>query len=155
MPNIVLITVFVLSLLVLKIFKKKWIYALSGRVAMSVMLVTTGIAHFVYVEGMAMMIPEFLPCKMELVYFTGIIEILAAIGLWLSKYYKRIGWLLILFFVLILPANIYGAIHYVDLTTATYSGHGPDYLWVRIPMQLFYIGWVYYSCIWENKLDAK
>ncbi len=53
----------------------------SGSIAMSAMLLFTSMGHFLYAKGMSMMLPEFLPFKIELVYFTGILEIAAAIGL--------------------------------------------------------------------------
>ena len=42
----------------------------------------------------------------------------------------------------VLPANIYSAIHRID-----FGGHGsgPAYLLVRVPFQLFVIGWTYFA----------
>ncbi len=114
---------------------------------MAVMLVITAIAHVMFAEGMAMMLPDFIPYKMELVYLTGILEAMAAVGILIPTYQKLTGWLLIVFFVLILPANIYAAINHVNLEAATFDGDGPSYLWYRVPLQLFFIAWVYLSCI--------
>lgn len=150
-PLIVLITVFIVSLFAIKIFTGKYKLSLSGRIAMSVMLVFTAIAHFAYTEGMAMMLPEFIPYKNLVVYFTGIVELAAAIGLLLPKYKKLTAWLLIIFFVLILPANIYAAMHQVNYQTGSYDGKGLDYLWLRIPVQIFYIVWTWFFAIRKQK----
>ena len=123
-PLIVLITVFIVSLFAIKIFTGKYKLSLSGRIAMSVMLVFTAIAHFAYTEGMAMMLPEFIPYKNFIVYFTGIVELAAAIGLLLPKYKKLTARLLIIFFVLILPANMYATMHQVNYQTGSYDGKG-------------------------------
>jgi uncharacterized membrane protein len=147
MPEFILLSVFLIALITLKILHKEYRFAMSGRIAMAAMLVTTGIAHFVFVEGMSLMLPDFIPYRFELVYFTGIIELMAAIGILLPKYRKWTGWLLILFLVLIIPSNIYATIKYVNLENATFDGQGPGYLWYRIPLQLFFIGWIYLSCI--------
>ncbi len=150
-PLIVLITVFIVSLFAIKIFTGKYKLSLSGRIAMSVMLVFTAIAHFAYTEGMAMMLPEFIPYKNFIVYFTGIVELAAAIGLLLPKYKKLTARLLIIFFVLILPANIYAAMHQVNYQTGSYDGKGLDYLWLRIPVQIFYILWTWFFAIRKQK----
>lgn len=147
MPEIILPIVLLLSVFVLKGINKKWEYAFSARIAMAVMLITTGIAHFFYTKGMVIMLPDFIPCKTEIIYTTGIIEMLAAIGILVPKYQKLTGWLLILFFILVLPANIYSAIKQVNMETATYDGGGVKSLWYRVPLQLFFIGWIYFSCI--------
>ena len=146
-PEIILIGVFALSLLFYRLRNKAYRFAMSGRIAMSVMLLMTASGHFLFAEGMAMMLPDFIPLKMEVVYITGIIEIAAAIGLQLDRWRELTGWLLIVFLILILPANIYAAFHNVNLQTATFDGEGLDYLWYRIPLQIIYILWIYKSSI--------
>src|SRR5262245_54085911 len=113
-PLIVLIVVFVLSLACTRIFSGEINYRLSGRIAMSAMLLFTAIGHFKFTDGMSKMIPKFIPAKKQIVLATGVLEILAAIGLLLPSLYKITGWLLIEFFILILPANIYAAIKRID-----------------------------------------
>lgn len=149
-PLIVLIAVFIISLLVIRIFAHHFNFQLAGCIAMAVMLFFTGIAHFKFTKGMAMMMPNFMPLKEAWVYFTGVIEIAAAIGLLISSLRTTTSWLLILFFVLILPANIHSAIKHIDYEKATTQGKGPAYLWFRIPLQLFFIGWIYYFGIYLN-----
>lgn len=146
-PLIVLLGVFGISLLVTKIFRGSFEFALSGRMAMSAMLVFTAVGHFVFTEGMAMMLPDFIPYKTETVYLTGIIEIAAAIGLFIPNLSLITAWLLIVFFVVILPVNIYAAIKYIDYENGTFDGNGPNYLWFRIPLQILFIVWTYLSAI--------
>src|SRR5690606_28528746 len=130
-----------------KMIRKKYLFALSARIAMAAMLVTTAIAHVVFAEGMSMMLPDVIPYKTGLVYITGALEAMAAVGLLIPTYKRVTGWLLIVFFVLLLPANIYAAMNHVNLETAAFDGDGPSYLWYRIPLQVFFIAWVYFSCI--------
>ena len=120
---------------------------LSGRAAMSFMLAFTAIGHFKFTKGMAMMLPAFIPAKKQIVLATGVIEIAAAIGLLISSTIKITGILLIIFFVLILPANIYATVKKVNLERANYTGNGLDYLWFRIPEQIFFIAWVSFFTI--------
>jgi len=155
MPEIILPIVFCIALLILKWIHKKYLFALSARIAMAVMLVTTAIAHVVFAEGMSMMIPEVIPYKTALVYITGMLEATAAVGLLIPTYKKLTGWLLIVFFILLLPANIYAAMKHVNLESAAFDGDGPSYLWYRVPLQVFFIAWVYFSCIRPNADKKK
>ena len=146
-PLIVLLSVFAISLLSTKIFRGNYEFALSGRIAMSAMLVFTAVGHFVFTKGMTMMLPQFIPYKTEAVYLTGFIEIVAAIGLLIPNFNGLVAWLLIVFFILILPANIYAAIKNVDYQKGTFDGSGLTYLWFRIPLQVVFIVWTYLSVI--------
>ena len=147
MPLIVLLTAFFLCLLILRWIRHQFLYALAGRIAMSAMLVFTAVGHFAFTEGMAIMLPPFIPYKTEVVYLTGLIEMAAAVGLIIPRLRSLTAWLLIAFFMLVLPANIYAALQHVDYQNATFDGQGPGYLWFRIPLQLFFIIWVYLSAI--------
>ena len=146
-PLIILLSVFAVSLLTTKFVRGNFELALSGRIAMSTMLVFTAVAHFAFTKGMAMMLPDFIPFKTETVYLTGIIEIAAAIGLFIPSFRFVTGWLLIAFFILLLPANIYASIKHIDYQKGTFDGNGPTYLWFRVPLQILFIIWVYLSSI--------
>src|SRR5262249_54156594 len=137
-PLIVLLVAFAIALLTLHLINGQYEWALSGRIAMAIMLAFTAIGHFVFAEGTTMMIPEIIPYKKQAVYLTGIIEILAAIGLLIPNIYQLTSWALIIFFILILPANINAAIKNVDFQKKTNTGHGVGYLWFRIPLQILF-----------------
>ena len=146
-PLIVLIVSFTISILAIKIIKKEYDFALSARIAMAIMLVFTAIGHFVFTKGMTMMIPDFIPFKESFVHFTGIFEIIMAVGLLIPKYQSLSGWALIIFLLLMLPANIYASVHNINYQTGTFDGHGLAYLWFRIPLQILFITWTYISSI--------
>jgi uncharacterized membrane protein len=147
-PLIILILAFLVSLLATKLFLGNIDIALAGRVAMSIMLLFTAIGHFAFVHGMTLMIPESIPFKREIVYFTAIDEIVASIGLMIPELQNLTGWLLIAYFIIILPANINAAKENVDFIKGNTDGKGPEYLWFRIPAQIFFIAWVYYFAIY-------
>lgn len=119
----------------------------AGNIAMAVMLLFTAIGHFKFKTSMAAMIPLFIPKKVEIVIFTGILEIAFAVGLSIeiSRYYSGIG--LIVFLLAILPANIYAAKHQINYENLYQPGPGVKYLWFRIPFQLFLIAWVWYFSV--------
>ena len=146
-PLIVLLSSFVIAIFVVKIVNKQYDFALSARIALSIMLCFTAMGHFIYTKGMSMMIPEFIPFKITFVHLTGVFEILLAIGLLIPKLKVISGWTLIVFLVLMLPANIYAAIHQVNYQKGTFDGNGLSYLWFRIPLQVLFIIWAYISSI--------
>ena len=88
------------------------------------------------------MLPPSIPYRIELIYLTGALELLGAIGVWIPRLMRLTGLLLILMLIGILPANVYSAINRVD-----FGGHsaGPAYLLVRVPFQLFVIWWTYFA----------
>ena len=64
---------------------------------MSIMLFFTAMAHFAFNKGMAMMLPPFIPFKKVIVYITGLIEILAGVGLLIKPYRHITSVLLVIF----------------------------------------------------------
>ncbi|UXP33024.1 hypothetical protein N6H18_03515 [Reichenbachiella agarivorans] len=146
-PLIILVSVFAIALMANKVFSGNYEFALSARVAMSVMLLFTAIGHFVFTKGMTMMLPDFVLYKKEIIYLTGIIEIAAAIGLLMSNFRIVTAWLLIAFFICMLPANIYAAVKQVNYQQGTFDGNGLPYLWFRVPLQALFIVWTYLSTI--------
>jgi len=112
-----------------------------GRASMAVMLVVTGVSHFTNTQPMVEMMPDFVPAKRELVYFTGVCELLAVIGLIWDRTARLASILLVIFFVLVLPANIAGSLKSVQFGGMEF---GPLYLLFRIPLQIFFIWWVWF-----------
>lgn len=146
-PLIILLSAFVVSVVISRLIQGRYEFALSGRIAMSVMLVFTAIGHFIFAKGMALMIPELFPFRVQIVHITGIMELGFAIGLVLSNYRSFVAWGLIVFLILVLPANIYATIKQVNYQNASFNGNGLNYLWFRVPLQLFFIAWVYFAAL--------
>lgn len=146
-PLIVLIVATIITGVSLKLISGVYNFPLSARIGMTTMLLFTAMGHFMFTDGMTMMIPDFIPFKKELVYFTAIIEIAGAIGLHIPLFRTITAWLLILFFILMLPANIKASIEQLDYQKATFDGKGLTYLWFRIPLQILFMVWVYISSI--------
>ncbi len=146
-PLVVLVSSFVIAIFVIKIVNKDYDFALSARIAMSIMLCFTAIGHFAFTKGMSMMIPQFIPYKETFVHLTGLFEILLAIGLLIPRLKVVSGWALIIFLVLMLPANIYASLNNVNYQKGTFDGNGLSYLWFRIPLQFLFIAWAYFSSI--------
>jgi uncharacterized membrane protein len=146
-PLVVLILSFAVSCLAFYLVQHDPNVILSGRVAMALMLLFTSVAHFAFFDGMVMTVPPYIPFKKFMVYFTGVLEVAAATGLLFIATHYVTGILLILFFIALIPSNIYAAQNHINLEKADLTGKGLSYLWFRIPLQLFFIGWVWYFAV--------
>lgn len=146
-PLFFLLLTFIVSIGIQRLISKNINYLISARIAMCTMLLFTALGHFLFTDGMSKMIPNFIPLKPTLVLATGILEIILAIGLLLPVYQKTTAWILIFFLLLMVPANIKASLENLNYQTGTYNGKGLSYLWFRIPLQLFFIAWVYFSTL--------
>ena len=125
-----------------------WIPALQSasttraRIGLTLFFAFTGLGHFIRTEEMSQMLPSSVPYRIELIYLTGVLELLGAVGVWIPRLIRVTGLCLILMLLAVLPANIYSAMNRVG-----FGGHehGPVYLLVRVPFQLFVIWWIYWS----------
>ncbi|MAQ75888.1 MAG: hypothetical protein CL613_06110 [Aquimarina sp.] len=146
-PLIILVITFILACLYTRFFLKKPDLKLAARIAMAVMLVFTAIGHFIFTHGMSVMVPDFIPLKKEVVLLTGVLEILLAVGILVPSFRVIFGWALIAFLIVVLPANIKAALESIDYQTGQFNGPSIQYLWFRIPLQVLFIIWTYFSTI--------
>ena len=149
-PLFILLITFGMVTTISKIFYHEWNSVFAGNLAMSIMLLFTAIGHFAFSRGMMMMLPPFIPFKKQIIFSTGIIEILAAIGLLIMSFRHITSVLLIIFFAMILPANIYAAFKKIDYQKGNYEGSSINYLWFRVPLQVLFIAWVWYFGIFAS-----
>lgn len=146
-PLVVLLVGFLVATMAHKLIKNEYDLALSARIAIATMFWFTAVGHFAFTKGMSMMIPPIVPFKTSVIYLTGVFEIVLGIGLLIPRFQVLSGWALIAFLVLMLPGNVYAAMHHVNFQKGTFDGPGLTYLWFRIPLQLLFIGWTYLSAI--------
>ena len=120
----------------------------AGRVALVIMFLFTGFSHFSSLKhDFAAMIPAPLPNDLWVIYLAGIFEIAGAVGLLIPRTRRLAGVCLVLLMVAMFPANVNAIINGIPL-----GGNDPTPLWVRAPMQLLYIGMVWWTSI---KKDSK
>src|SRR5215203_1606512 len=102
-PLIFLLVTFGILYLINKfLLKERLSLSFIGRASLAVMLIVTGISHFTSTDFMIEMMPDFMPAKREMVYFAGICELLAVIGLLWDKTAKLTAVMLIIFFLAVL-----------------------------------------------------
>jgi uncharacterized membrane protein len=98
--------------------------------ALTVMFCFTGIAHFGPTRT-----------EIEKMMWTGILEILGALGILIPETRFVAGICLIAFLVAVFPANIHAA-----RTGATVAGRSVTSLWIRTPLQAVLVILVAWTC---------
>jgi uncharacterized membrane protein len=122
----------------------------AGRGAMAIMLLFTGVSHFTVMKhDYLAMIPEPLPRGLWVVYLTGILEIAGAIGLLIPRWRRVAAICLVLLLLAMFPANVNAALNGIPL-----RGNAPTSLWLRVPMQLLFIGLIWWTSI-RNSTDRR
>src|ERR671917_1965207 len=115
----------------------------AGRGALVIMFLFTGISHFTSMKyDFAAMIPAPLPNELWVIYLSGVFEIAGAVGLLIPRTRRLAGVCLVLLLVAVFPANVNAIINGIP-----FGGDAPTPLWVRAPMQLLYIGMVWWTSI--------
>lgn len=116
-------------------------WAAATRVGLAVMLCFTAAAHFNSMRpDMIAMVPPFVPNPEFMVTFTGICEILGAIGLLVPRTRRIAAAALIVFMLAVLPANIYAA-----QAGVTFRGAPATPIVPRIALQALFIALLWWS----------
>ena len=125
-------------------------WRVAGRGALVIMFLFTGTSHFTSMKyDFAAMIPPPLPNDLWVIYLTGVLEIAGAVGLLIPRTRKLAGICLVLLLVSLFPANVYAALSEIPL-----RGEAATPLWIRTPMQLLYIGMVWWTSIKERPKEV-
>lgn len=116
----------------------------GGIVGLAIAFVFFGIGHFAQTAPMAEMLPAWVPFRVPIIFATGVLEWLLAVGLLVPRFRPQIGWACLGVLVAFFPANIYAAVNSIGM-----GGHqwGPVYLLIRAPLQLVLIAWTYWFAI--------
>jgi len=112
-------------------------FALLG---LSVFFVGAGANHFVTPDFYVPMMPPYLPAHLELVYLSGVLEILEGVLVLVPRVRALAGWGLVALLLAIFPANIHMALSpelFPDITAFA--------LYARLPFQAFFIAWAYWA----------
>lgn len=106
-----------------------------------VAFIVAGVFHFVRPSLYARIIPPFLPYPLALVYISGVAEIVGGIGVLIPSLRQWAGLWLIALLIAVFPANLYMALG----PPRAGLGLAPIWLWLRLPVQLVLIAWVWWA----------
>jgi uncharacterized membrane protein len=115
----------------------------AGRLGICAVFLFAGIGHFLKTDSMIAMLPAFVPARRDLIYLSGIVELCFAIAVVALHDPRLVGWMIVIYLIVIFPSNIYAATQRIS-----FGGHsiGPRYLLMRFPLQLLLILWTYWFC---------
>ena len=120
----------------------------NAAVATGLTFIFTGVTHFFVPDKFMEMMPPFVPAPLLMVYVSGFFEICGGIGLIIPRMRRAAAMGLILLLLAVFPANIYTALNNVQL--GGFMSH-PVYQWLRLPMQLVLIWWVWWTANGKHK----
>lgn len=114
--------------------------------AMSLLYLVAGLGHFRDPQTFARIVPPQLPRPLELVYLSGVAEVLLGLGLLHDRTRRASAWGIVALLVAVFPANVYMATHdvLVDAIPADRKRLVDVALWLRLPLQGVLIGWAWW-----------
>lgn len=115
----------------------KWLYG--------VLFALAGVNHFVSTQFYVGIMPPYLPWHVELVYISGVCEIVLGLALLVRRYERLAAWGMIALIIAVTPANLHMALHPELFPQFSVTG-----LWVRMALQLVLIAWAY----WYTRPEA-
>lgn len=101
-----------------------------------------GANHVRAPEGYLPIMPPYLPWPMMLILVSGLAEMAGGLGMLIPATRRLAGISLILLLIAVFPANIYMAMHQIQLPQLAVP---IALLWVRLPLQVLFIVWVWWA----------
>ena len=109
-----------------------------GRLLLGVFFLVAGSLHFLRPKPYVAIVPDGLPRKLEIVYVSGVAELIGGAGVLAAPTRRAAGWWLIATLVAIFPANVNMAVN-----AERYRSVPEPLLWGRLPLQGLLIAWVW------------
>jgi uncharacterized membrane protein len=108
------------------------------RTLLGAFFLTAGALHFVKPRPYEAIVPDALPAHRELVYASGVAELLGGAGVLPERTARAAGWWLIATMVAVFPANVNMAVN-----ARRFRAVPEPLLWARLPLQAVIIGWIW------------
>lgn len=126
-------------------------WSAATRVGLATMFLFTAAAHFNSMRAdLVRMVPPSVPNPELMVTFTGVCEVLGAIGLLIPRTRRIAAVALVLFLIAVLPANVHAA-----RSAMTLNGAPVTPLWPRVAIQIVFIGLVWWSGVSQRTRSAE
>lgn len=106
---------------------------------LGLLFILAGINHFVHPGFYVAIMPPYLPWHLELVYLSGLFEVLLGVLLLIPRTTALAAWGLVALLVAVFPANVHMA-----MNPELFPGISPVILWGRLPLQGVFIAWAYW-----------
>jgi uncharacterized membrane protein len=117
----------------------------ASKWLMAAFYVLAGVMHFVSPGFYVQIVPRWLPWHLELVYLSGVAEIVLGVLLLVPATSRVAAWGIIALLIAVFPANLNMALNDVQLDPPPPFGQpSPLANWLRLPMQLVLIAWAWW-----------
>jgi uncharacterized membrane protein len=113
--------------------------AIGGPAVAGPYFVFAGALHFLYTRWFIRLMPPYLPRHRELVYVSGLAEVVGGLALMPRATRRVAGWWLIATVIAVFPANVHMALHPEDFPEMP---GGAKSLWARLPAQAIFFVWL-------------
>ncbi len=110
--------------------------------------VGVGVGHFTHAEFFVGIMPPYLPMHLELVWLSGLFEVLGGVGLLFARTRRWASYMLIALLIAVFPANLNMAMNPAPFVAEGMPLWG---LYARLPMQAVFIAWAY----WVGRPDER
>ena len=105
---------------------------------MALLMITTGIIHFVRTRSYLHIVPESFPARILIIQLSGLIELAAGIGLLIPATRYPAAWIVLLLMLGFLPLHIW------DVTRVMPAMGSTQAAWLRLALQFVLIAWAWY-----------
>jgi uncharacterized membrane protein len=109
-----------------------------SRWAFGLFMVAAGVAHFVNPDFYLGIMPPWLPAPRALVFWSGVAEVVAGVGVLVPQTRRLAGWWAIAVLLAVFPANVWMA-----LDPSVWPEVPGWARWARLPFQALFIGWAW------------
>lgn len=120
-----------------------------SRALLAIFYILAGTMHFVIPEFYIKMMPPYVPMHNEMVFVSGLMEIILGFGIMGKKTMRYSAWGIIALLIAVFPANVH----------AYLTADGTDFpkwlLLIRLPLQFVLIYWAYLFTRKENHQKIK
>ena len=119
-----------------------------SQIVLAIFMVGAGILHFVNPDFYLKIMPPYLPLHRELVYLSGVCEIVLGVLLVMPRFSQLAAWGIIALLIAVFPANIY-----VYQNQGALPAPALFHL-LRLPLQGVFILWTYWHTRPTKGADA-
>ena len=121
-------------------------------ILLALFFVLAGVSHFRNPDFFVSIMPPYLPAQLELVYLSGVFEILLGLGVLLPATRRWAGWGLVALLFAVYPANVHMALNpdpFVAQGTPLWA------LYLRLALQFVFVAWAWWATKPEGRVHPR
>jgi uncharacterized membrane protein len=120
----------------------------AARLGMAAAMVFAGASHWFMPTPFVQHLPSWVPAPEMIILLTGGIEVALGAALLTRQPWRRFaGLALAAYLIAVFPSNVYVAVAAVEVD----GQPGGWYPWLRLPLQVLFIGWALWSTGWHRR----